>query len=477
MKTINKIPVWLLLVLGLCSCESWLDVQPKTKVKSDDLLQTEQGFKDALIGVYTLMKAENLYARELTFGFVDAVAGQYDTYNNGTYNNVAQWKYETNTDVRLTIDNIWTKMYNTIANVNNILDQIEANKGVFTADNYNIIKGEALGIRAFLHFDLLRLFASTDLTKPAIPYARTLSNAITPTSTGEQVIALLKSDLTAAAEALSQDPVKTGNTSGYEDYGFMNSRNMRFNYFAAKATLARVLLWANDKPGALKEAKDIIRESDPLFPWVTSAAVSTNQPKDRDYTFSTEQIFGLHVINLKDISNTWFISALTGNQLYKSSWSFENMYEKTSTGSTDYRLVYLSKYVDAPIWGYVLYKFHQPENFSSSYAQRMPLLRKSEVYYIAAECSIGVDNKAAIGYLNEVRRHRGITVDIPETTASEQIEEEVLKEYRKEFQGEGQLFYYCKRHNMEFFPDTWTATTDKVYTLPVPENEKEFGKR
>lgn len=477
MKNINKLPVCLILLLGLVSCENWLDVQPKTKVKSDDLLKTEQGFKDALIGVYTLMKAEDLYARELSFGFIDAVAGQYDTYNNAIYNNVAQWKYETDINVRLTIDNIWKKMYNTIANVNNILDQIDSQKGIFTGNNYSIIKGEALGIRAFLHFDLLRLFGSSDLSKPAIPYTNTLTSNVIPTSTGEQVIELLKTDLKASTDALAQDPIHTQEASSNEDYGFMDSRNMRFNYFAAKATLARVYLWANDRPGALKEAEEIISECDRVFPWVTSSSVSTNQTKDRDYTFSTEQIFGLHIMNLKDIAGAWFTSALSSNQLYKSSWNYEEMYEKNSIGSSDYRLVYLSQYVDAPIWGYVLYKYYQPENFNKAYAQRMPLLRRSEIYYIAAECSIGVNNPDAIHYLNEVRRHRGISTDIPETAGAEQIQEEVLKEYRKEFQGEGQLFYYCKRHKMELFPDTWTATSDAVYNLPLPEDEKEFGKR
>ncbi|HAH72569.1 MAG TPA: hypothetical protein DCM09_05460, partial [Butyricimonas virosa] len=67
--------VLLILTVLTSSCESWLDVDPRTKVKSDDLFETEAGFKDALIGAYTLMKAEALYGRELTYGFIDAVTG------------------------------------------------------------------------------------------------------------------------------------------------------------------------------------------------------------------------------------------------------------------------------------------------------------------------------------------------------------------------------------------------------------------
>lgn len=84
------------------------------------------------------------------------------------YNEVAQWKYLTSTTVRAQIDAMWSKMYNMLANVNNLLDNIDKRQSVFTGDNYNIIKGEALGLRAYIHFDLLRLFASAaDLNKEA----------------------------------------------------------------------------------------------------------------------------------------------------------------------------------------------------------------------------------------------------------------------------------------------------------------------
>ena len=131
-------------VILLTGCESWLDVQPRTKIKSDDLFETEAGFKDALVGVYTLMKSEPLYGREMTFGFVEVLTNGYGY--NSTYANAAKWNY-TDLTVRPLVDNIWSKMYNTLANVNNLLDNIDSHKDVFTGDNYNIIKGEALGLR------------------------------------------------------------------------------------------------------------------------------------------------------------------------------------------------------------------------------------------------------------------------------------------------------------------------------------------
>ena len=49
MKEIVKYVV--LVVLSLCvGCSDWLDVNPRTEVKEDQLYETEDGFKSALTG-------------------------------------------------------------------------------------------------------------------------------------------------------------------------------------------------------------------------------------------------------------------------------------------------------------------------------------------------------------------------------------------------------------------------------------------
>ena len=80
----------------------------------------------------------------------------------------------------------------------------------------------------------------------------------------------------------------------------------------------------------------------------------------------------------------------------------------------------------------------------------------------------------ALEFLNEVRKHRGIISDLTDAT---KIREELTKEYTKEFLGEGQLFYYCKRNELSNFPYmTWKpASEENVYILPKPDLEIEFG--
>jgi len=470
-NSLSTVLLLLFIFLFASSCKKWLDVQPRTKVKSSVLLKSEQGYKDALIGCYSLMKSQSLYGRELTFGFVDAVAQQYDTYNNATYNNVSQFKYLTEAPVRNQIDNIWKGMYNTIANVNNILDNIDKDKALFTGNNYELIKGEALALRAFLHFDLLRLFGSTNLTKLSIPYVRTLSTEVTPREAGNLVIELILKDLQDAAANLNVDPIKKGLKSSTDE--FLNNRHQRMNYFAVKGITARAYLWKNDKVNALANAMEVINIGNQIFPWIQTANIAATADKDKDLTFSTENLFALNVFDLKTIANTWFISALPQNQLFRGSYYYEEMFETNTVGSNDYRLLFTSRLVN---YDYVLYKYYQPENYKKAYSEMIPLIRRSEMNYIAAECNVGVDNQKAIDYLNEVRLNRGITIPLDNNLNEAAIREEILKEYRKEFQGEGQIFAYCKRTKQEFFPTHYITLTDLHLVMPLPDNEVEFGK-
>ena len=106
-------------------------------------------------------------------------------------------------------------MYAQIANLNSLLETIDANKHVFSDDNYNLIKGEALGLRGFLHFELLRLFAAAyplGKDKVSIPYVTHLTHSVTPLFTQEDAISAMLSDLTNAKTLMANDPIRLGTT-------------------------------------------------------------------------------------------------------------------------------------------------------------------------------------------------------------------------------------------------------------------------
>ena len=71
---LTKVVVFISLISSFSSCSDWLDVEPKTEIKSDIMFESESGFKDAIIGCYILMSNSSLYGKELTSGFMDVIA-------------------------------------------------------------------------------------------------------------------------------------------------------------------------------------------------------------------------------------------------------------------------------------------------------------------------------------------------------------------------------------------------------------------
>lgn len=173
--------VLLALICGVAvfsSCETWFDVQPKTQVKGDDLFATESGYRTALLGVYTLMASNSLYGEELSMELLDVLA-QYYSISSGShgYYEAKNFNYDSEI-VKAKVATIWLYMYKGIANLNNLLENIEANRSKLGKVHYTLIKGEALGLRAYLHFDLLRMFAPACVVGEnewAIPYCDELT--------------------------------------------------------------------------------------------------------------------------------------------------------------------------------------------------------------------------------------------------------------------------------------------------------------
>ena len=140
-------------MLGLMSCSDWLDVSPKTSIPTDKQFESESGFKDALTGIYLKLGTQTLYAGDLTYAYLDELAGLYSDYpgynTNAVFDQSIVFDYE---NMFLSKKNgIYSTMYNIIANINNFLEYVDKNKDVLVTERYyETMKGEALGSR-FLH--------------------------------------------------------------------------------------------------------------------------------------------------------------------------------------------------------------------------------------------------------------------------------------------------------------------------------------
>lgn len=458
----------------ITSCSDWLDVKPKTEMDAIEMFSAEEGFKGALAGVYTAMTQPSLYGRELTFGIADVVAQQWKISSNHQYSDAVKYEYES-IRTKGTIDAIWADMYNAIANANSILAYIDEPTVLFTGNNRHIIKGEALAIRAYLHLDILRLFGgdpSSNSASDGIPYVDQLSKRITPSISPKDVIANIIRDLSEAAEYLKDDPIVTGEEITTEtDNGYLINRDFHLNYYAVIGLMARTSLYAGNISEAKEYAETIIKAHDEKnkFRWAKSEEIINPKRELRDRTFSSEQLFALNIKKLTSYIEGYFMS--TDNPLLTRE-SISVLFGTTE----DYRrnffetMNYVGE-VPSKLWqmnGAVV-----DGTLIMPKRDRMPMIRLSEMYYIAAESNMS-NPKIAAAYINEVLVHRGYTpselIDLELINTQEEVQEALLKEYKREFIAEGQLFFYHKRNNTQRIGDQTPN-----YVFPKPETELEFG--
>src|SRR5690606_4372000 len=98
-------------------------------------------------------------------------------------------------------------IYSTIASINAILSKIDENRSVFRDETmFKLIKGELYGLRAYLHFDVLRLYGPVpSQIDPSVrlPYVTKLSKEINELIPYEAFLAKVKADLAEAETNLA----------------------------------------------------------------------------------------------------------------------------------------------------------------------------------------------------------------------------------------------------------------------------------
>ena len=464
----KKVIIYTLLMFGclsiLTSCEDWFDVSPKVEIKEDDLFKDEDGYFDALVGVYSIMASENLYGKNMTMGFMDAlVQNYYITSAAHPFYYASKYDYTHNASQTI-IDKFWEKMYEAVVNTNNVLTRLEkASKSMFSDDNYNLIKGEALALRAYLHFDLLRMFGPSfkmDKDRKCIPYVKTVSKENTPYSSPVEVVNACVADLEKALTCLVNDPVK----NSVQETDNIYLMNRKLNVYAVQGLLARVYMYGDNKGKALEYALKLV-DNDSL-PLTTNISGVRN-----DRVFSQELLFGLFVDKISTWADDFFKSSSMGYDLQQLEYYLDLMYDKTAGLGNDVR--YSELFDIADYYGkQKKYLQLSTDNYNAKY--RVPMLRLSEIYYIAAECT--TDLGEAARWLNLVRKARNL--EEKKFNSFSEVQAYLTAEYRREFYSEGQLFYRYKWLNASAIDYCSINIADKleqVYILPLPDQEKEFG--
>ena len=456
------------------SCEKWLEATSSSQIADEKLFSTRNGFHEALIGVYLKMGQPATYGANYTFLVNDIVCCPYATHNASFIKGLQQNLFGS-AAVEPYIENMWAGGYSIIANINKTLFELERRRDIVPDElEYNLMKGELLAARAYVHFDLMRMFGldswvGDNADKVTVPYVTQYSSEPTPQKSYSQTAELLVKDINAALECLKDDPVRGKVRDDFESTinadGFWNDRAKRLNYYAVEALLARVHLWRRDYVSAGQTAADVIANAldKGLVKWIDVSAFQQETEYDyRDWTFSCEHLFSLEITNLYDNLAVYHFPDRVMDAVLVSETAVGELFRDFAVFGIDTDFLHedvrgpagLLKYTTS---GYQMYKFYSSNGYLEAFRGRMPMIKLPEMYLIQAEAALhAFDYDGALAFVDEVRHHRGVSTPIAEVMPiivpeqsyfgrDQQIASVIFREYLTELLGEGQFLYAVKR--------------------------------
>ena len=225
----KKINIFLIIIcaLTLVSCDKFLDVKPSNSGDSSTSIQTVKDAQIIMNGIMRKMSSSSYYGRNFIM-YGDAKGGDLAIISQGRG---LDGLYSFNQDAnKNSYSGFWSQMYHCLAQINNLIENINKMQAAGSKEDFKDIKGQALTARALIYFDLVRLYGkpyNMDKNAFGVPNVLTLIDATaqpTRATVAENYTQIL-ADLKEAEGLMTKSKA-----NGY------------FNYYANLAIQARVYL-------------------------------------------------------------------------------------------------------------------------------------------------------------------------------------------------------------------------------------------
>lgn len=448
MKTIHfksiKIQLCFVALVSFCSCDSFVEVNlPKSQLTSETVFEDYNTASAALTEIYAGIRDKGI----LTGGGlgISNQLGNYADEITSTTNptNLSFYFYNnallpTSTYVAL----YWNSAYNQIYAANAVMEGIQASKNLTLAQK-NQLQGEALFIRALIHFYLVNIFGD-------VPYINQTDYKINSTvarTPADDLYSFITDDLELSASLLSST--------------YLSADRTRPNALTVRALLARIYLYRGAYPEASNMASAVLNQ-DTMFKLESIAAAFLLTSKETIWQLQSANpgqntaeaayfVFTVSPPPLISLSDE-LVNSFTAPDLRRSSW-IKSVSNTTST------------------W-YHAYKYKENANTSASREYSI-VFRLAEQYLIRAEArAMQGDLIGAKEDLNKVR-HRANLKDT-EAITQQEIVDAVLQERRWElFTEYGHRFFDLKRtgkldSTLESIKSGW-ETSDRLFPIPHTE--------
>lgn len=400
----------LFIFAGLYSC-SENDLNPS--LKQDKIFEAEIQNFDELMGIangmYDKMEQSAYYGRD------------YIIYNevrsDNCFANGKSGKFLTVAAMNVSPDDnyatsTWTNIYQVIANANILIQQnperIDGN-----AEKVKHIIGEAYIMRAWAHFDLLKLYGQQHTGgKLGIPYV----TEYIPKYTGEQ-IAPSRQSVAENKQSILAD-IEAGLSLMLESQD--DHSKQLITTHAANALKARIALYFKDWQMAKDAALNVVNSSQ--FQIADSAEFVQSWSKDAAVNSIFELAFST-TDNL-DFSSLSYIYRGSG---YGDIEVLDTLLSIFDDGDIRRNLIGYEIVDDQP-------KLRNLGKYPSQYSDNVSLLRYEEVILTLAEAKLELNENDALEYLNRIPAQRNAKL------YEEATKENILKERRREFCFEGFRF-------------------------------------
>lgn len=479
--------------LTLPSC-SWLDTKPREQTEVEAMFTSYQGFQDALNGAYIAMKERNAYGEKLTMAEVEVLAQNWfvaDVANQG-WVELRDWNYEGD-NARTALGNLYLALYNTVAQANMILAALpDYGHNISDPATRDMVQGEALAIRAFCHLDVLRLFGqmpSGAVKKVSLMYSEVVSPRELPKYYDYAAfVKKIEDDLSEAERLLkASDPVFRYTLAELEDPylvgdKFLCYRQNRFSYWAVKALQARLYLYTGDKAKALAAAKLVIEAKDGKGNALLTLNSAADDLANGYFALPGQAIMQLNVWNLATVNYSPSVLAYPATQaqtfhLTATKAVRDDAFASYAGTNRQQQWVDIEG-VQVQQRSVTKKYYHDPNELVANEIdltkrQVIPLLRLSEMYLTAIEAT--TDLTEANTLWSTYMASQGLTATPPFASLDARAAE-LLKMWRIETWGEGQMFYTHKRLATPTLtkqsPNAVAETMGEAqYVLPLPTTE------
>ena len=228
-------------MLTTFGCQGVLDIEPAQSLSTDEALSDFASLQTALYGAYDGLQATAYYGRDFV---VNPEVGGDNVYISINNSNRFLVTYQYLQNGASTQTGFWEQGYAIILMVNNIINKIGSVEDGSAADR-NQVLGEALFLRAMVHFDLSRVFCAPYLegsgANTGIPIMLEAAIGEPARNTLAEVYTQINTDLTQAKSLMNQD-----------------LGTFRAGDNAVNALLARVALYQGNNSEAVARATDVI---------------------------------------------------------------------------------------------------------------------------------------------------------------------------------------------------------------------------